>query len=113
MNGVKVDDVVIKTKQVLTDPTFLLGTDKVKKVCNIIRSTVILKNPVPNTNKAGSAQIIIPSNQTGRKNDIYIAIISGEQAVCPDGFYLAVCSTVQVRTTKNKYLSALITTNRN
>jgi len=98
VEGVKVDDQVIKTKQVLADPTFMAGTEqanKVKKVCNIVRSICILKAPVANTGNAASAQIIIPAKQTGRKNDIYIALVSAEQAVCPDGFYVAVCSTVQ------------------
>lgn len=94
VNGVKVDGQVIKTKAVLADPSFMLNTPKVKAVGKVCRAICIMNHPVPNTNNTDSCQIIIPAKQTGRRNDIYVAVLSSAQAVCSSGFYIACVSTV-------------------
>ncbi len=92
--GVKVEGQVIKTKAVLADPSYLVGTPKVKLVERVARSICLLKHPVAGTNDTDSCQIIVPAQQTKRHHDIYIAVVSSAQAVCARGFHVACISTV-------------------
>jgi len=87
--------VTVKTKKVIADPSYFLGQDKrIRQVGKLIRAICILTHPIEGTENADSAQIIIPASQTGRKNDIYISLVSSAFNVCPKGFYLASVSTV-------------------
>jgi Rab GDP dissociation inhibitor len=53
-----------------------------------------MNNPVPNTENATSAQIIIPSmHLKGREHDVFVSVLSKDMEVCPEGFYLAIVST--------------------
>lgn len=82
-----------KAPIVIADPTYF--PEKVKKTgSKVIRAMCILDHPVPNTNDLDSLQIIIPQNQVGRKNDIYIAVLSDVHCVVPKGQYLAIVSTI-------------------
>lgn len=90
--GVQVNGQVFQGKQILADPTYFLGTDKVKRVGAIARSICILSHPVDNTNKADSCQIIIPASEVNRKSDIYVCVISYLHNVAPEGKYVAVIS---------------------
>ena len=94
--GVKVEGTVIKTKMVLADPTYMLTLEptKVKQNGSIIRSIVLMQHAVPNTSNADSLQLIIPAKQLKRKNDIYVTVVSSQQAVAADGWYIAVVSTI-------------------
>ena len=79
---------------VICDPSYVLNMPgRVKKIGQIIRCVCILQHPIPNTNNAGSCQIIIPQKQVGRKSDIYIAMVSAAHAVCPKDVYIAMIST--------------------
>ncbi len=51
-------------------------------------------------------QIIIPFKQTGRKTDIYLFCVSGqEHRIAPAGFYVAVAScTVETQSDDNKQI---------
>ena len=40
-----------------------------------------------------SAQVIIPQKQVGRRNDIYMSLLSNAHCVSAKGKYLAICST--------------------
>ncbi|KAI5776358.1 GDP dissociation inhibitor [Geopyxis carbonaria] len=89
------EDTVIKTKKVIADPTYFLGDSKrIKSVGKLVRAICVLQHPVDGTENAESAQIIIPASQMGRKNDIYISVLSSVFNVCPKGFYLASVSTM-------------------
>ncbi|KAI9857357.1 MAG: Rab GDP dissociation inhibitor alpha [Trichoglossum hirsutum] len=81
-----------KAKMILGDPSYFPG--KVQIVNHVLRAICILTHPVPNTDNSDSAQIIIPQSQVGRKNDIYIAIVSSAHNVCPKGYYIAIISTI-------------------
>ena len=87
-------DTVIKTKKVVADPTYFLGTDRIRPVGKLVRAICVLNHPVEGTDNAESAQIIIPASQMGRRNDIYISVLSSIFNVCPKGFYLASVSTM-------------------
>lgn len=83
---------------VIADPTYF--PDRVKSTGQkVIRALCFLDHPVPNTHDSDSAQIVIPQNQVGRKNDIYVAVLSSVHAVVPKGYYLAIVSTIIETTT--------------
>ncbi|KAH3901823.1 probable Rab GDP-dissociation inhibitor [Saccharomycodes ludwigii] len=78
---------------VIADPSYF--PDKVKSTGKkVIRAICILNHPVPSTGNVDSLQIIIPQNQVGRKNDIYVAVVSDSHHVAAKGHYLAIVSTV-------------------
>ncbi|MCJ1341673.1 Rab GDP dissociation inhibitor alpha [Bachmanniomyces sp. S44760] len=81
-----------KTTKILGDPSYFPG--KVQVVRHLIKAICILTHPVANTDNSDSAQLIIPQSQVGRKNDIYIAIVSSAHNVCPKGYYIAIVSTI-------------------
>jgi len=89
--GVKSEGEVAKCKYVVADPSYF--PDKVRKTGSVIRAISILDHPIPNTNNNESCQIIIPQNQVGRKNDIYIGLISHAHNVAAKGKHIAIVST--------------------
>jgi Rab GDP dissociation inhibitor len=82
----------IKTKQLVADPTYFVGTPKVEKTGEIARCIAILDHPIPDTNEADSCQLILPANQCGRQSDIYVCMTSDKQHVASKGKYVAVIS---------------------
>lgn len=91
--GVKTKEGIAKAPIVVADPTYF--PEKVEATGQkVIRAMCILDHPIPHTNDADSAQIIIPQNQVNRKNDIYIAVLSSAHNVCSKGYYLAIISTI-------------------
>ncbi|KAH3667383.1 hypothetical protein OGAPHI_003032 [Ogataea philodendri] len=91
--GVKTKEGTARAPVVIADPTYF--PEKVKATGQkVIRAMCILDHPIPNTSDADSAQIIIPQNQVGRKNDIYIATISSAHNISAKGYYLAIISTI-------------------
>lgn len=73
--GVKSGGETVKAKQVIGDPSYFgagksAGDGKVRVVKGgkVIRAICILRHPIPGTEDADSAQIIIPQNQVGRRN---------------------------------------------
>jgi Rab GDP dissociation inhibitor len=81
-----------KAKKILADPSYFPG--KVRVVGHLLKAICILKHPVPSTDNSDSLQLIIPQSQVGRKNDIYIAVVSWTHNVCPKGYYIAIVSTI-------------------
>lgn len=91
--GVKTKEGTAKAPMVIADPTYF--PERVKKTGQkVVRAMCIMDHPVPSTHDSDSAQIIIPQNQVGRKNDIYIAVLSDVHCVVPKGYYLAIVSTI-------------------
>lgn len=66
---------------------------KVQKAGKVVRAIAILSHPIPGTDDAQSAQIILPQRQTGRKNDIYVFCCSFAHNVCAADKWLAFVST--------------------
>jgi len=64
--GVKSGEEIAKCKFVVGDPSYF--PNKVKKVGQVVSAIAILNHPIPNTNNAESAQIIIPQKECKRKN---------------------------------------------
>lgn len=77
--GVTSGGETVRAKKVIGDPSYFgagqeLGSSgsggkvRVVETNKVIRAICILKHPIPGTDDADSAQIIIPQNQVGRKN---------------------------------------------
>jgi RAB protein geranylgeranyltransferase component A len=78
--GVTSGGETVRAKKVIGDPSYFgagkeLGAGdadggkvRVIETGKVIRAICILKHPIPGTDDADSAQIIIPQNQVGRKN---------------------------------------------
>ncbi|PVG03341.1 putative GDI1-GDP dissociation inhibitor [Serendipita vermifera] len=100
--GVRSGDETVKAKQVIGDPSYFgasasgvtSGKVRVVEEHKVIRAICILKHPIPGTDDSDSVQIIIPQNQVGRRNDIYIAMVSSTHNVCAENVYIAIVSTI-------------------
>jgi Rab GDP dissociation inhibitor len=104
--GVKSEGEVAKCQFVIGDPSYF--PDKVKKVGQVVSAIAVLSAPVPGTNNAESAQIIIPQKEAKRKYDIYISVVSYAHNVAPKGKYIALVSTqVETGTPENELKAGL------
>ncbi|KAF2145272.1 uncharacterized protein K452DRAFT_266046 [Aplosporella prunicola CBS 121167] len=90
-----------KCKKILADPSYF--PQKVKPTGHLLKAICILNHPIPGTEDSDSLQLIIPQSQVGRKNDIYIAVVSSTHNVCPKGYYIAIVSTI-AETDSNHHL---------
>ena len=90
-----------KTKMILGDPSYFPG--KVQVVGHLLKCICILTHPIDRTADSDSVQLILPQSQIGRKNDIYIAMVSSAHNVCPKGYYIAIVSTI-AETSANHHL---------
>lgn len=90
-----------KTKMILGDPSYFPG--KVQVVGHLLKAICILNHPIDKTDNVDSLQLILPQSQVGRKNDIYIAMVSSAHNVCPKGYYIAIVSTI-AETSANHHL---------
>jgi len=81
-----------KAPIVVCDPSY--AEDKCKPAGKVVRAICIMAHPIPNTAEGASCQVIIPQNQCGRKNDIYVCQISNTHQVSSKGFYLAIVATI-------------------
>ena len=96
VSGIQTEEGVAKCSLLICDPTYVINTglkDRVKLIDRVIRCICILDHPIPNTENVPSVQIIIPQRQIGRKNDIYIMMVSEVHSVCKKGCYVAIIST--------------------
>lgn len=120
--GVTSEGETVRAKKVIGDPSYFgAGKDepdggkmRVIETGKVIRAICIMKHPIPGTDNADSAQIIIPQNQVGRKNgkspravlflcktnltlrrlDIYIAAVSSAHNVAAPNVWIAIVSTI-------------------
>ncbi|TYJ53281.1 hypothetical protein B9479_006095 [Cryptococcus floricola] len=100
--GVTSEGETVRAKKVIGDPSYFGagkqdeegGRMRVVETGKVVRAICILKHPIPGTDASDSCQIIIPQKQVGRKNDIYIAAMSGAHNVAPKDVYIAIVSTI-------------------
>lgn len=91
--GVKAGNEVAKAKLIIGDPSYF-PAEKCRVVGRVIRSICILDHPVAGAEDAESLQIIIPASQVpGRRNDIYVAVVSHAHMVSAAGKFIAIVST--------------------
>jgi len=90
-NGVRVADVVAKTKVVIADPSYF------PKLCQptgkVVRCIALLSKPIEGCDGADSFQVIFPAAQVARKNDLYLFCCGAGHKVAPQGRYVAFLST--------------------
>jgi len=91
--GVKVKDVIAKSKIVLGDPSYFPG--KSKKVGAAVRAMALLDGALPKMveDQAGSCQVILPAGQVGRTNDLYLFFCGSSHKVAPANKYVAFLSS--------------------
>jgi len=109
VRGVRTATGTALCKKLVGDPSYFIGTDKVKKVGEVAHSICFLNHAVPNTGDTDSCQIIIPACEISeRKSDIYISVVSSNHQVCPKGRYIAhVSATVETADPHKELLPAL------
>ncbi|KAI8830218.1 GDP dissociation inhibitor [Chytriomyces cf. hyalinus JEL632] len=95
--GVKSEGEVVKASLVIGDASYF--PSKVAQKGQVVRAICLLNHPIPETGDADSVQIVIPQNQIGRNHDIYVAGVSSAHAVVPEGYTLAIVSTLVSGTT--------------
>lgn len=66
VRGVKSEGEEVRAPLLIGDPSYFADTDKIRKTGQVARWLFILNHPLPNTNNADSAQVIIPFKHTGR-----------------------------------------------
>ena len=103
--GIRGDDEIAKAKIFIGDPSYFQPYQKCREIGKVVRSICFLNHPIPNTNDVDSLQIIIPSTQLNRKNDIYVVLISNSHQVTAPGKYVAICSTVVETSTPMRELA--------
>jgi Rab GDP dissociation inhibitor len=100
--GVRSGEETVKAPMVIGSPDYFGagkedgdgGKMRVVEEGKVIRAICLLKNNIPGTDESDSVQIIIPQNQVNRRNDIYIASVSGSHNVCAKGYTVAIVSTI-------------------
>jgi Rab GDP dissociation inhibitor len=60
----------------------------------LLRSVIVMDRRPACLTQESSAQIILPSHATGRRNDVYATVLTHEHRVCPKGVFAVVCSSV-------------------
>lgn len=107
VSGVETEDGdVFKCSSVVCDPSYAMH--KVKATGQVIRCICILGKLPQEMGDVTSAQLIIPQSQTGRKSDIYMALVSSRHGVAKDGKYLAwISTTVETQTPETEINAAL------
>lgn len=93
VSGVISEGKKARCDQLIADPSYFIGTDKIKRVGEVARCICILDHPIPGTKDVDSAQIIIPGGPAGRKNDVYVCVVSHVHNVAAKPYYIAVIST--------------------
>lgn len=96
--GVVSEGETVTADLVIGDPSYFRGTvggtEKVRSTGQVVRAICLLKHPIPNTDNVDSVQLILPQNELGRKNDVYVALVSKNHKVTPDGLYVASVTTI-------------------
>jgi len=95
VTGVTSGGETAKCSAVIADPSYFLGTDKIRLKGKVARMICIMSHPIKNTSDADSCQIIFPYNSlgvAGRKTDIYVLMVSDKHQAAAKGKYIAVIS---------------------
>lgn len=94
--GVKSEGEVATAPFVLGDPTYFTQTEgKVKKIGQVGRMIVLMDHPILDkaTKDSKSCQVILTQRDLGRKNDVYVVLLSHLHEVVPQGMYVAIISS--------------------
>lgn len=92
VTGIRSGENTATAPLVICDPSYTTP-DRIVPTGKVIRAICLLNHPIPGTGDAPSIQIILPSKQMGRKNDMYISMVSYSHLICAKGIYVAIIST--------------------
>lgn len=84
--------------KVIIHPSYLkeLGMSNLGVNTSVSRRCIcIVDQPINGVGSCNAVQIILPQNQTKRKNDIYIMMIGASHGVCKKGYYIVIISTIK------------------
>jgi Rab GDP dissociation inhibitor len=95
--GIKSGNAIAKAKFIIGDHSYFSAA-KSRVTGQVVRSICILDHPIAGVTTsegtvADSVQIIIPARQVGRRNDIYVCMVSSAHSVSSNGKYIAIVST--------------------
>ena len=93
VTGIRSGENTATAPLVICDPSYAPNAN-LKPVGKVIRAICLMDHTIPNTGDAPSIQLIIPSKQTGRHNDIYVSMISNSHLICAKGYFVAMVSTM-------------------
>jgi Rab GDP dissociation inhibitor len=91
--GVKAGNQMAVAKMVIGDPSYF-PPQKIRATGQVVRCICLLNHPIPNTNNAESAQIVIPGPQVGRVNDVFVCCMGNSLQTTAPGIYVAIVSTL-------------------
>ena len=111
--GVKSGSFTAKAPVIIGDPSYFSKiSGKTKSIGKRICAICFLSHEpscIPKRySSRGSCNIILPSGEINRKNDIYIFITSSQQKVCLPGWFIAIVSTVVETKNPEKEISAAL-----
>jgi Rab GDP dissociation inhibitor len=89
--GVSSGGETARCKFVVGDASYFPG--KTRVAARVARAVCILSHPIPGTNNAHSAQIILPQKQIGRRSDMYVFCCSYAHNVAANNKWIAFVST--------------------
>ena len=89
----------------ISEPSYMEKFNKVQIKKRIIRRICLMNHPIPGIGETDSCQIIIPQNQIGKNNDIFILQLGYGHCVCKKGYYVIIISTFDDKTDINKQLA--------
>lgn len=89
--GIRVKDVVAKTKTVIADPSYF--PQLCKPTGKVVRAIALLDQPIAGAEGANSFQVIFPAAQVARQNDLYLFCCGADHKVAPVGRFVAFLST--------------------
>lgn len=89
--GVTSEGETAKCKFVVGDASYF--PSKTRVTSQVVRALCVLSHPIPSTDNAHSAQIILPQKQVGRRSDMYVFCCSYAHNVAANNKWLAFVST--------------------
>jgi Rab GDP dissociation inhibitor len=105
VRGIRSNGEEARAPLLIGDPSYFIDTGKVLKTGKVARWLFILDHAIEGTSNADSCQIIIPFQQSGRKHDIYLSVVSHAHSVASAGKFLAMVSSFVETSDPRKELS--------
>lgn len=90
--GIKTGNEVARAKIFIGDASYF-SREKSRVTGQVVRAICLLDHTIADTADSESCQIIIPASQVGRRNDIYVCMVSFAHNVASANKYIAIVST--------------------
>jgi Rab GDP dissociation inhibitor len=103
--GIQTSNEKIYGTILISEPSYMEKFNKVQIKRRIIRRICLMNHPISSIGECDSCQIIIPQNQIGKKNDIFILQLGYGHCITKKGYYVVVISTFDDESDINKQLA--------